>query len=66
MNNHFTKELNQIVYIQLKYMKKCDLLINKYKNKLPNAIFKAEDDEYSDYIFELNVPKKVMVKYDIR
>lgn len=37
-------------------------LEESFKNNLPNTILKAENDEYSNYIFENNSNKKVMVK----
>lgn len=37
-------------------------LEESFKNNLPNVIMNAEDDEYSNYIFENNTIKKVLVK----
>lgn len=37
-------------------------LEESFKNNLPNVIINAEDDEYSNYIFENNTFKKVLVK----
>lgn len=37
-------------------------LEESFKNNLPNTIIKAENDEYSNYIFENNTLKKVLVK----
>lgn len=37
-------------------------LEESFKNNLPNVIMSAEDDEYSNYIFENNTIKKVLVK----
>lgn len=37
-------------------------LEESFKNNLPNVIINAEDDEYSNYIFENNTIKKVLVK----
>ena len=34
MKVRFTKELNQIVYIRQKYIKRCNLHVNKYKDEL--------------------------------
>ena len=39
-------------------------LEESFKNNLPNVIINAEDDEYSNYIFENNTIKKVLVKSD--
>ena len=39
-------------------------LEESFKNNFPNTIIKAEDDEYSNYIFENNTIKKVLVKND--
>ncbi len=36
----------------------------EFKNNLPNTIFKAEDDEYSNYIFKTNFARKALVKHD--
>lgn len=63
MKNHFIKESYQIVYIRQKYKKmfrkKCNLLINKYKNKLKsNQII--EVDKKDDIILHsiLKVPSE--------
>lgn len=37
-------------------------LEESFKSNLPNIVIKAEDDEYSNYIFENNTIKKVLVK----
>lgn len=37
-------------------------LEESFKNNLPNVIINAEDDKYSNYIFENNTIKKVLVK----
>lgn len=52
------------IFSHIVNINKLKKLKEEFKNNLPNAIFKAEDDEYSDYIFEPNVPKKIMVKHD--
>lgn len=37
-------------------------LEESFKSNLPNIVIKAEDDEYSNYIFENDIIKKVLVK----
>ena len=39
-------------------------LKEEFKHNLPNTILKAEDDEYSNYIFKNSIVKKVLVKHD--
>lgn len=51
-----------VVFKHIIDINKLKKLEESFKNNLPNVIMSAEDDEYSNYIFENNTIKKVLVK----